>query len=57
MVVEMRIAFECYTNDGEHYSTRYCDPEDIMETIKDIGDNELAIKGTYLTDVYGHKVY
>lgn len=52
----MRIAFEVYI-DGVHYSTHYCNPEDIMENINEILSNPLAeIRETYLADGYGNRM-
>lgn len=52
----MRIAFEVYI-DGKHYSTHFCNPEDIIENIKEILSNPLAeIRETYLADNYGHRI-
>lgn len=52
----MKIAFKIYIN-GEHYSTRFCYPENIMENINNILSNPLAeIRETYLADKYGHRI-
>lgn len=52
----MRIAFEVYIN-GTHYSTRYCNPEEIMKTIEEIKQNTSAeIRRTYEADNYGNEI-